>query len=491
MFRFGLITATMIGAINVGIFAQMNLVANGDFLNGSTSWTSLGVYGDAQATAGVTDGAYVVSIQNPGSEAWYVQCTQSAIKLDSGGIYSFSFDASASASRTVEADIEMNGGAYTSYSGIDTVRLSGDMQRFSVLFVMRARSDTNARVTFNCGKQSGNVTIDNISIQKITAPTIKLLTPAGGEQLSKGLPINISWISVGEMGTLTLEFSTDNGGSWQVLSDHVDNTGSFQWTVAGSYSPWCLFRLSSTTIPSVMDVSMAPFEIIPSRELIRNGYFTDGASQWSLGVYGGKAMGMAAEGNYTLAIDTPGAMSWQIQLTQSGISLAQGKTYVLSFAASASVPCTVNVNVGMSGGAYASYLDTSKSNVALTATQRNYSIEFPMTLASDTNARVEFNCGLAKSTVYIDKISLTEKTIARVAAGRSMRFSGKGVRRPFIMNGLGRIVKTGVFSRGVSGTFEMVDVRGRRVGNLLLEQSFGRMPASLSPGVYVAKPGKR
>jgi hypothetical protein len=463
------------------------VVINGDFSHDTSAWAPLGVYSDAQGTGSVVNGSYVISIQKPGTDVWSIQFTQPNIRLDSATISSFSFDASASTGRTIEANIEMNGGAYTAYSGGGIVKLTTAVQRFSSLFAMNYHSDTNARVTFNCGKFPGNVTIDNVSLQKITAPTIKLVSPAGEEQLNKGAPFKITWISVGDLGKLKLEWSIDNGSSWQAASDLIDNSGSYLWTVPGVCSAWCLLRLSSMNVPAATDATPSPFEIIPSAELIRNGYFMDSSADWNLGVYAGKASGAYANGKYVLEIDTPGTMAWQVQLTQSGISLVQGQTYTLSFTASAAAPCTINVVVGMSGGAYTGYSDTTKSSVALTTASRNYSIEFSMALASDTNARVDFDCGLVKSTVYLDKVSLAIKTIAATKRPRGASLPRQRSQRPFIATELGN---TRISSAALKTA--IVDVRGRSVGTMRLHAGKTADARNiLAPGIYIAAPEKQ
>jgi len=444
------------------VFAQDNLVLNGDFSNGAASWSQLGVYADAQASGGVTNGAYVISIQKSGPDIWNIQVTQPNIKMDSNGIYSFSFDASASTLRTIEANVEMNGGAYPSYSGIGTVALTGDMQRFSRVFVMAAHSDTNARVTFNCGKLPGDVTIDNVSLQKMTGPAVKLIAPSGGEQLSSGIPFDVQWLSVGITGKLTLEYSPDNGATWTLISDQIDNTGSYRWMAPAGFSPWGVVRLSSSASPAVYDINVLPFEIIPSVELVKNGYFTSGASGWSFGVYGGKASGAVTDGKYAITIDTPGTQNWQMQFSQTGLPLVSGKTYVLSFVANAAAPCTINVNVGMSVSPYTSYMDTTKSPVGLSVEPKKTVIEFTMALPTDTNARIEFNCGLARSSVYLDKVSLTQKNIVSTAVNPAKGFSYRKLARTRVFASMKR---SGLLPFTRAETWTVVDARGRCIGS--------------------------
>jgi hypothetical protein len=490
MFRSALPVFLYVAILFNCAISQTNIITNGDFSKDSTGWNSLGVYGDAQATGSIVNSAYFISIQNPGSEAWNIQFTQYGIELDSGAIYSFSFDASASSSRTIESNIEMNGDAYTSYSGSGSVTLTGNVQNFSRTFVMNHKSDTSARIAFNCGKYSGNVTIDNVVLSKITAPAIKLVSPSGGEQLCVGSEFDISWISVGNIGKLKLECSADYGVTWNSVSDQIDNTGSYEWTVSGSYSAWCMVRLSSADIAGVSDSNSVPFEIIPSTELVGNGYFTDSLADWSLGVYGGKASGTVSNGKYVISIDTQGTQSWQIQLSQTGIVLDSGKAYTLSFVAYSASPCSMNVNVGMSVSPYSSYIDSSKSNVGLTAVSQKYLIEFNMLKASDTNARLEFNCGLSQSTIYIDKVSLTVKQVNGIRQLGCASYGRKNY-SPFTVTSLNRSLKTGLYSQTYKGSAVIVDIRGRRIRQVSGFSGDFIKSRRLSPGVYIALPEKK
>lgn len=486
MLGLGRTALTLIGIIHIFLFAQTNLVTNGDFSNDTSAWI-LNQTGNGQAKGSVINGSYVLSVQSPGALTWFIQFSHPNIRLDSGAVYKYTFDVSASEPRKIEANIDRNGGAYSAYSG-DTISLTKDMQHFTRFFSMKYQSDSAARITFNCGLFNGNVTIDNVNLQKITAPTIKLMTPVGGEQLTKGLPLRITWLSVGDLGKLKLECSTDNGATWQSVSDQIENSGSYLWSVSGAYSPWCLLRLSSTTAPTVFDMTAATFEIIPSVELIRNGYFLDSTKHWNLGLYGGMAAGKVIDGKYVLTTERLGTLPWQIQLTQSGVNLVQGQTYVLSFTASAAEPCTIDVVVSMSSGAYTNYSDTSKSSYALTTTPMSYILEFPMLLASDTNARVDFDFGLTKPTVYLDKVSMTMK--AASAIGTQIRAIPPAQKNagPF------KVARPGRFFSTFSGPIVLLDVLGRRlrsVGSHAAPISSSSVPNLFAPGIYIAGPEKQ
>ena len=143
-----------------------------------------------------------------------------------------------------------------------------------------------------------------------------------------------------------------------------------------------------------------------TEEMISNGTFSTGNTGWNIEVYGGRAEGSVVSGEYFVNTSEAGSEAWNIQLTQTGLSLQQGTTYTVSFQARASSPTTVVFNVGMSGTPYTSY--SQERTVELTSQMQTYAFTFTMTAATDTDARIEFNSGLSSIPWYLDNVSLTE-----------------------------------------------------------------------------------
>ncbi|MFP4165304.1 MAG: carbohydrate binding domain-containing protein, partial [Chitinispirillaceae bacterium] len=141
-------------------------------------------------------------------------------------------------------------------------------------------------------------------------------------------------------------------------------------------------------------------------ELIVNGSFENEDENWHLGVYDAEAEGSVVDEEYETAIDQAGSEHWNVQFTQGGITLEQGKSYCLTFRARAVANRSVVVNVGQNGGAYTSYSELQE--VQLSTTMKSHSITFDMTEPTDSNARVEFNSGTNDLNWYIDDVSLKE-----------------------------------------------------------------------------------
>ena len=143
--------------------------------------------------------------------------------------------------------------------------------------------------------------------QSNSAFTIQPLTPQltypnGGEQLNVGQSINILWDQNTFYSTVRLEFSLDNGLTWNNIATSTPNDGTQSWTIP--YLPLnqaytqCLVRVSNSTTPALNDVSNVSFTIRKPLTLtspnggetltgcntfpISSAMFTSGLSNWSI-----------------------------------------------------------------------------------------------------------------------------------------------------------------------------------------------------------------
>jgi mannose/cellobiose epimerase-like protein (N-acyl-D-glucosamine 2-epimerase family) len=150
-------------------------------------------------------------------------------------------------------------------------------------------------------------------------------------------------------------------------------------------------------------------------ELVKNGSFSSGTTNWNLGQYGGSSSGSVTGGEYRIIVATAGSENWHVQFTQSALQLVMGKTYVFSFDAykgsQNSGTQSMQINVGQSSSPYASYFGSQNQMVTLTTSKIHYTFTFAMTSTSDNNARVEFNCGKSTGSFYFDNVSLQEISV--------------------------------------------------------------------------------
>jgi hypothetical protein len=94
-------------------------------------------------------------------------------------------------------------------------------------------------------------------------PTLTILTPNGGEIWEGGSVQNITWSSVNTSGFVKIEYSTNNGLSWNIIIASAIDDGSESWIIPDIYSAQALVRISDTDGNGPIDVSNAVFTITP------------------------------------------------------------------------------------------------------------------------------------------------------------------------------------------------------------------------------------
>ncbi|MFN8359951.1 MAG: choice-of-anchor D domain-containing protein [Candidatus Kapaibacterium sp.] len=86
------------------------------------------------------------------------------------------------------------------------------------------------------------------SILHAGGAALQLVRPSGGELLAGGDTITIEWSGVAAQDTVLIEFSTDNGRSWSLISDQATGL-KYQWTIPGHTSDSCLMRVAQRAFP--------------------------------------------------------------------------------------------------------------------------------------------------------------------------------------------------------------------------------------------------
>lgn len=100
---------------------------------------------------------------------------------------------------------------------------------------------------------------------QIKASFIQITTPNGGEEWEAGQTVQITWVASGSVTSVRIEFSSDNGASWNTIADAVASSGgSYSWKVPNTTTPRCLVRVSDAGNTGLMDRSDGVFTVIPS-----------------------------------------------------------------------------------------------------------------------------------------------------------------------------------------------------------------------------------
>ena len=142
-----------------------NMAVNGDFSQGSNSWTFT-LSGGATAALAIESGVAHVYITNGTATLGNIQLKQAGKPLVQGKKYVFEFDGWTVTPQTrfIEAKVAQNGSPNQNYSGTTTTFLTPTHSHFRYVFTMAAVTDFNAAIFFNVGSANPGVFLDNVSL---------------------------------------------------------------------------------------------------------------------------------------------------------------------------------------------------------------------------------------------------------------------------------------------------------------------------------------
>jgi hypothetical protein len=145
--------------------------------------------------------------------------------------------------------------------------------------------------------------------------------------------------------------------------------------------------------------------IKPGQNLVSNGDFSEGPSGWSLAA-GGSASArlVVSDGVARVSIDNGGGSPAEVQLRQIGLSLIQGREFVLEFDAWADGPRVVEVNAVQSEAPRLNY--SRIAPVMVTPVRTHFRYVFTMDSPSDPAAELVFNAGASAVDLHLDNVSL-------------------------------------------------------------------------------------
>jgi len=119
---------------------------------------------------------------------------------------------------------------------------------------------------------SGNpVDVSNNAFTIVPAPTLTLTSPNGGENRTVGNAQTITWKSTGAVKNVKLEYSANNGATWETIAASTANDGNQPWKIPGNFSTQCLVRVSEAIDGDPSDVSDSTFAITAMPPAAPNG----------------------------------------------------------------------------------------------------------------------------------------------------------------------------------------------------------------------------
>lgn len=113
-----------------------------------------------------------------------------------------------------------------------------------------------------------------------TAPkSITVQYPNGGETFTGNSNLQISWTSSGNVGSVDIQFSSNQGHSWQQIASSTSNDGQYDWQLPPLDSGECLIRILEAGSGSPSDASDNTFTLeSPTLSLSGNIYYAEGST---------------------------------------------------------------------------------------------------------------------------------------------------------------------------------------------------------------------
>ncbi len=128
--------------------------------------------------------------------------------------------------------------------------------------------DTSTRCRVRVSERDNPAVFDICDRRFTIYGTLDIVSPNGGEVLPAGQPHNIQWNTTGNIGNVSIRYSTDNGSLWSPVAPFYGNAGTYEWNAPATNSEQCLVRIRDTDDSPVSDTSDAVFTIAGSLNLV-------------------------------------------------------------------------------------------------------------------------------------------------------------------------------------------------------------------------------
>jgi len=184
------ITYLLIAMFAISGSAQ-NIITNGDFGSGLTSWTTyLADFAGVSATINAANNeANITAIAGAGGQTWHIQLNQELSptqisSLTAGQTYKVTFDARGTSARPLKLYFGENGGGFTALHQQE-YNLSTTMTNYEATFTV-GQTFSAMKLGFEGGLSNVDFFIDNVTLQLVVAPPAPLDLLLGFETTETG-----------------------------------------------------------------------------------------------------------------------------------------------------------------------------------------------------------------------------------------------------------------------------------------------------------------
>ncbi len=163
----------------------------------------------------------------------------------------------------------------------------------------------------------------------------------------------------------------------------------------------------------------------PDCNLITNGEFNSGTTDWLLHVQAGNTATLSVANTSQLSglnsghidLTTASGTEWEVQLAQHGKSIVAGQSYTVSFQAKAAANRNASVMLQRTTSPYNSYW---YQTFALTTSPQSYSYTFVVDSTNTGLVGLYFNLAASNTDVWIDKVQFTRSCVSSEVCGNGI-----------------------------------------------------------------------
>jgi hypothetical protein len=137
----------------------------------------------------------------------------------------------------------------------------------------------SSEAMINVSNVSNTAVEESSDTFEIVSQTFNVVSPKAGDQFVVSRKYYVTWLTDGTVSNVNIYYSVNSGGTWNLLSSNLANTGSYEWTVPNAVSSLCLVRVTNSANESILDES-AMFSIVPQSIFVNSPVLND---NWIIG----------------------------------------------------------------------------------------------------------------------------------------------------------------------------------------------------------------
>ncbi|MFC9708939.1 carbohydrate binding domain-containing protein [Paenibacillus sp. NPDC056933] len=367
----------------------------------------------------------VVDVTQTNGDPEQVVVAQPDMKLEANTTYGFSFDAKADTPRSMNMDlISADGHSVQVHQG-QNLQLGQEMKTYTgEIMIGEGVSAVNAELRLLFGSSKGTAYVDNVRLTKRGKPVSVngyAHVPATEAWNMQGLQLensdeggkHVSYMDKGDLLQYKIDVANDGVYALSARMGSGKSDSSVRFSIKdeqgiivaqsdlnlGDTGGWQSYK--TVYFPAVSLAAGKQYYIDfegenyntrwadISQNKVQNGELAADGNHWDL-IPNVLTATYAENAGMTIELPDTNTNWWDALLQQSQIGLEAGKTYRLTFEASASSPKKMQAVVSQSSGEFKKYMD---QEVELTDSKQQYAYTFTMGDTADAAAVLAFGLG--------------------------------------------------------------------------------------------------